>query len=360
MKHVCQLLVGMAFLEQAFTCAHSQEAQAKSATQRALNSLIQKERQISSVKAKGVETVLSSQHYRSRLQEDLKHLKLRGQVNVKDSSTTWYLVALKKNKELYASINKSNMSKSESIDKIKHQDFLNNNRFIFDGKETYAYVENQNGSTQINIQPNKMIQNSLTLYRDVPFEGFSLHDAIKSEKYKYVGSDADPQFGKLDKYRGESTSGTIDFWLASEKDFLVVKGEMRSPKSLLKFRVDEIANISGQWLPVKYAQESYQIKEQKPLLERTRQMALTEMSINDVGDEFFNIKMQPGYHVKYSPTNEYWRVGQNGEKINIDLSANKKSTMSWGWLYMASVTSLLVLTVLGYVRWKSKQWSKAV
>ena len=69
-----------------------------------------------------------------------------------------------------------------------------------------------------------------------------------------------------------------------------------------------------------------------------------------------SVKSRVGDHEWNQKDNTGYKIGVNNEKIFIDNNeANNPKKLAPGWLFMASVTSLLVLTVLAYVRWKSKQ-----
>ena len=59
-------------------------------------------------------------------------------------------------------------------------------------------------------------------------------------------------------------------------------------------------------------------------------------------------------------TGKYYRVTPEGDKILMPMNHPVSGQVAFGWLYVVSVSSLLIVTVAGYVRWKRLQLLKSV
>ncbi len=71
---------------------------------------------------------------------------------------------------------------------------------------------------------------------------------------------------------------------------------------------------------------------------------VTRFELNNVPDSLFTPQLRTGYRLQDTATREFWRIGPGGEKIFMDTtSKDEKSSMSFGWLFMASTTALLLL-----------------
>ena len=97
----------------------------------------------------------------------------------------------------------------------------------------------------------------------------------------------------------------------------------------------------------------YSIENGKRVLLLENQLRVTKFEINNVPDSAFNPNLQPGTYVKDGETNQYWEIGLHGERKYIDIGANNgTSNIFLNWLFVLSITVLLLLGMGALLRWR--------
>ena len=194
----------------------------------------------------------------------------------------------------------------------------------------------------------------------VPIDAIS---AIEKYGFKYIGSCQDKYFGEEQIFAGRvpNSDARLDFRLAPNFGYRVVdskeydtNGSIRNDTSIVKMSLTD-----GQWLPDETEKRYYSNESGITKIEQVKTYRYLNKSMNDVSDEQIAVSLASGDHMKDLPTNLTYLIGANSEKILLDTpNSNTLSKLWLGWLYMASVTTLLVLTVGAYIRWKRNQLSK--
>ena len=194
--------------------------------------------------------------------------------------------------------------------------------------------------------------------------GITPTEAITKLGFQYVREESNPKYGKVYVFEGKTLQypSTIAFDIAPEFGFRIVHSVMTSPKGekLREYHAVTISKVQGYWLPEESEYDTY-----VPLLKTNPSIVKTyrfmNRTVNDVTDDFLGVKLDPGDYKWDEKTNSTWKAGAKGEMIYQDYSVkNSPKTTTSGWLYMATVGTLLVLTIGAYIWWKRNQLSKYV
>ncbi len=195
-------------------------------------------------------------------------------------------------------------------------------------------------------------------------------DILRSGHYRLHGTEHHPNFGTLYRFSMEKKRGILSrvtgqngvekqirFWLAPKYGFLAVRSdtETKSPAGhqRLVYRMARAERRGSVWFPVAGSKEWYSIKGNKETLLSKYQLTVNRFELNKVPDSLFRPQLQAGYHINESETQRFWKVGANGEWIRLQPPARKNpSAMPIGWLFIASLSSLLVLAVGAFLRWR--------
>ena len=241
---------------------------------------------------------------------------------------------------------------------------------IFDGKDGYTML----GSTY-SSHDKKIVQGNIEHWAANYFSPLDLGykadthwlaEELKSGMFRYVDASEDPAFGTLLHFTGEEHSGNqYSVWVAPQFGYLAVRVRddiaMHGVKRALVCETKQIVHKGEVWFPVQGLTRVLDTKDGSETLISEEMLTVTALKLNEVPDSLFVPDIPVGAAMKDGATNLYWRVGANGERIYVDITGKGNATnYLTGWLFMASITSLLVLTVLAYVRWKRKQWAKQV
>ena len=241
---------------------------------------------------------------------------------------------------------------------------------IFDGKDGYTMLGSKYSS-----HDKRIVQGNIEHWASNYFSPLDLGykadthwlaEELKSGMFRYVDASEDPAFGTLLHFTGEEHSGNqYSVWVAPQFGYLAVRVRddiaMHGVKRALVCETKQIIHKGDVWFPMQGLTRVLDTKDGSETLISEEMLTVTALKLNEVPDSLFVPDIPVGAAMKDGATNLYWRVGANGERIYVDITGKGNATnYLTGWLFMASITSLLVLTVLAYVRWKRKQWAKQV
>lgn len=243
---------------------------------------------------------------------------------------------------------------------------------IFDGKDGYTML-----GSKYTGRSKKIVQGNIEHWASTDFSPLDigyradthwLAETLRSGKFHYVDASEDPAFGTLLHFLGEEHSGEqYSIWVAPQFGYLAVRVRddiaMRGLKRAQVFETKQIVHKGDVWFPMQGSMRYLDTKDGGEMLVAEQTLTVTDLKLNEVPDSRFVPDIPVGAAMKDGETNLYWIVEANGGRRYVDISGagkGKATNYSTGWLFMASVTSMLVLTVLAYVRWKRKQWAKQV
>ena len=178
------------------------------------------------------------------------------------------------------------------------------------------------------------------------------------QNFIVVGNEPDARFGTLVHLRSNDNANH-ELWIAPDRSFLIVKEVAREYQYTKITELLDAELVKGIWMPKEILFKNYsnQLDENSVIQKNT--IYYDRVTINDVPDNLFDVKFEVGDRVSDMLTGAWWKIGKGGERLyESDDSKSRQRTMPFGWLYMASVTTLLLLTVAAYVRWKRKPWTK--
>jgi hypothetical protein len=82
---------------------------------------------------------------------------------------------------------------------------------------------------------------------------------------------------------------------------------------------------------------------------------VTGLDLNRVPDSVFQPRLAPGTLLKESESDQHWRIGPRGEWVAYQPPGRGDSgRMPIGWLFMVSLTSLLIAAMGVILRWRRR------
>ena len=176
----------------------------------------------------------------------------------------------------------------------------------------------------------------------------------------------DPKFGKLLEYYGKCSElrGDVEFALAPDFGYEAVivtltTGDKISKRHSVKYMINELTNIQGVWLPREYEEIVTNIDTKELVMHKTYRF--NNLSVSEITNDMLNIKLASGDYVWQEATKATYKMSPSGELVYEDVTGRDNVKFMWpSWLYIASVSTLLVAVTGAYINWKRKQLSKQV
>ena len=304
-----------------------------------------------SAKTSGLYTVTLSDKEKHLIAQDVKSLH----PNLKSSS-----ILNTANYFRFEASFKGNKSKTTQL---QGTDTRNVHLTLYDGTQRYDSTYNEgykSGRHSIVVWSQGTSYHFLSLYGFQDWHTNRLpSELIRSGQYRFDHSERDTNYGTVSCFSYQHDGQPAKVWLAPQRDGLIVRDEYEEGKNKVTFEISDMQQWKGAWAPKQVTQLIY--SKQDGSLSTKIDIGFDEMRLNELHEDDFVYKFKPGYEFTDAPTNVFWHLGPHNEKIYDDRTVQRHlATMELGWLYMASVTTLLVLTVGAYVRWKQKQWAKQV
>ncbi len=322
--------------------------------------------QIHSWKATGVLSEKVSQRSRNEVYQRVSNLMKK----YKPSETTshhfsfdhpkLFFVALKGESSLYAEANLS-VAQKDSVLPPSSAATLENIRkggscTVTNKGKTYEVLADVKNNYRMSLVQSSPLWGATEGFY-VDRIGITPSEAILQRGFRFVREGTDPKFGRVFIFQGThpEVAGNITFSLAPEFGYRVVSTTFTNPhgKIMRSHNVTSLVKVNGHWLPSEAVDTLFSDDPSitEPDLIKTYKFA--HQTVNDVPDEVLEAKLAPGDYEWDEKTKATYKVGANGERIFQDLqSANTAKRMWPGWLFMVSVSTLLAVTVAGYVRWK--------
>ena len=233
--------------------------------------------------------------------------------------------------------------------------------YVHNRKENYTVEGEPRDITFKRMTANTVLPpNSISFY--VPSTGLTPQEAIVDHGFRFLREDTNPKFGKVLVFHGEhpmpQLAYPITFHLAPAFGYRVVYATMEQPKEQTRsvWTVNSLVNIHGYWLPEASEESLQSTKAGVTEPELVTTYKFFNHSVNDVTDAMLEITPKSGDYEWHQKNNTSYKVGANGERIFLNTDPTNSAKAMWpGWLFTASLTSLLVLTIVAYVRWKQQQ-----
>ncbi|GEM_PF-6805372 len=236
----------------------------------------------------------------------------------------------------------------------------------YDGQTTHLEYSNPTGSNFVASRGRMIPEPTYIMGLSLPGTGKTLREALTSATFREETKD--PDWGTLlaydiekeirDKLAMNLGVSTMQVWVAPERDYLParIQLDVSNPLRRMEFRISRVSRVDNRWVPQEFILIDSLSDGTRLAAGKTTTSRITAHQVGNIPADTVRVQMAPGSRLTDSATTASWRVGSNGEKMYIDKqNPQAQRTMFSGWIYIASVTTLLVLTVLGYVRWKSKQ-----
>lgn len=176
-------------------------------------------------------------------------------------------------------------------------------------------------------------------------------DLLKNNDFQLTGTENDPQFGTLYRVAGVARKGqpypySLTFWFAPQYGFLAVRTEAQPSDGQgmkLIYRTTDLVKQGDLWFAKSGVREAYIMGTNDVGVRYT--MNVSEIQINTVSDGVFNPTLAAGGKLYDQDANIVYRIGPQGEKV-VDrrfANNNQNQRMLFGWLFMASLATLVLL-----------------
>ncbi len=242
-----------------------------------------------------------------------------------------------------------------------------------DGNEYIDILDGAKRTSVFTAANNQVKKSQVSVGYNTPF-GFTplriglmfgnmwMDEHLSKSGLQYVGPENDPDFGLVHHVMSRENNTEFHHFLSPKYDWLNIRteyGDVRSNNRFF-FKVNKVERHANHWLPVSSVMK-YGDKNTNGIPAKY-QVDMTDVAYNfePVDDSHFKVELSRGTLI--GKEQKIYRVGpDNTQQLVVDKSDNKPQNHAdlWGWLYMASVTTLLVLTVGAYLKWKRKQLSRS-
>ena len=183
-------------------------------------------------------------------------------------------------------------------------------------------------------------------------------ELLSSGRYHVVGERSTAKFGRVIEIEGKKDNDTtIRFSVAPERSCRIVESQSIHDGRTIQTTLGNVVKVDGVWVPSEIVRV---ITHKDTAVPSTETWTFDKVSVNDVKQSDVQFHPTIGDH-NHNLDNEQhsYTIGDNQRKY-VEQTVQSPYDLAKGWLYMASVSTLLVLTVAGYVKWKRKQLSKQV
>lgn len=196
-------------------------------------------------------------------------------------------------------------------------------------------------------------------------------DVLREGSFTVGTSTPDSQWGLLQEVSEEKqdSNGTLltRLWFAPKHGYLVVRSERKliqsfggkEIRSQIDFNLERVEKRGAILFPIQGTMSDYQFEDGQKKLLSSHNLIVNQFELNKAPDNLFRIAFMPGTRITDVDTKEYFRIGLNGERIPIDITGNARTNnRTMGWLFMVSLSTLLVL-FMG-VLWRRQQKQRKV
>ncbi len=244
-------------------------------------------------------------------------------------------------------------------------------RNIYDGKQSY-FTEQPKSGTE-NLRPalwtpmagRSTMQGAIDRMYYIGLQNIS--DIIRSHSYTSITNSSSPEFGPLvgidlDTKRvtpsdpDPDTKLHID--LAPAYGYAIVHQRYDGNDGYAEQGITKFSKVNGVFLPIaaenrQYTSNKVYSADGRMIPFRFETTHFTHTNLNHVPDSLFVVKMKTGDIVQDN-TSRY-RVGANGERIlEWGDASTRPRKMLFGWLFMASLATLLLLGIGFLVRYQRR------
>ena len=234
-------------------------------------------------------------------------------------------------------------------------------RRIVMGKDLYNVMSLAGG----NVAHEGVVKPTILELRDmgrrIPGSDMSLEKELKYRDFKFIDQTFDPKWNHLANLQGTwnefGSTNTIKVSLAMDRNFLIVNSEKIVNGRIFKFQIDKMDSFEGQWIPTLCQSSVRDVSKKTDVM--NDKYEISNIKIGGLSPAQWK-KTLTFSKVFDGRTGNNYRVSANGERILVEKvgDLNYNSSFPWNWIYMASVASLLILSVGAYINWKRKQLSK--
>lgn len=253
---------------------------------------------------------------------------------------------------------------------------------VYDGKHNHMVTNMQVVSGKIVPEGDDQTRDTMTNRAERPLpnpldfgyrdETYWIGDVLSIGQFKVDGTEQDAQFGPLIRVEGqyydqqEKLNQQVSFWFAQNFGFLSVRTVVGDAQTKTIYQVDQLKNVHGLWFAVAAHRDMAYTGPTFSLHSDANQFAhysllVSNVQVNMVPDSLFNVKLTPGGQLYDEDGYVVYKIGPSGERIvNHAFDAVLRGdpyARTKGWLFVASLTSILLLGLGAFVKWRRRNAS---
>jgi len=239
------------------------------------------------------------------------------------------------------------------------------NKEVSDDKNTINSTTYQDGNRDVSWYPKRSsvgeIQRFWFYYpfANAPLSDKKISELMAGSLFAYAGQQTSPVYGKLAQYHHSYKQGNfttqVTLSFALERNYALVSAETNDTKNRTLYQVLKLEKSGEHYFPQSFSKVWNALNNEETTPIEKDEYTVSRFEFGKVDRHLFEASLKSGDNVLDMSSNLHWTEGKNGERIYRQGFADQQGMVSWGWLYTASVTTLLILTILGYIRWKRQQ-----
>jgi hypothetical protein len=188
-------------------------------------------------------------------------------------------------------------------------------------------------------------------------------DLLQAGTFQLLGIEesARSRFGTLCLVRGVLNDDEITFWFAPKFGFIAVRTEVR-PTSEKGYRstyeIMELLRVNDLWFAKKAVRKMSFYPSGK--LHLRYKINVDDVTLNSVPDATFELNLPPRRTLYDQDKDVRYIIGANGEQSEDQVYTNSRRfslSLMRNWLFIASLTSLLILGMRATVQWHQRHRS---
>ncbi len=241
---------------------------------------------------------------------------------------------------------------------------------LFDGKSTYRvwyYRDPDTGPPRVEAAT-KTGRQVGTLPHVLSFgyqvEGMQtpwIGDLLQRNAFQLLGTEESAKFGSLCRVRGVSNDHEITFWFAPRYGFLAVRTEVRPRNGKgygETYEIMELKRASDLWFAQRAVRKAFFFPAGD--LDSRYVINVGDIALNSVPDSVFKLNLPAGHKIYDQDKDVLYTLGAAGEKTEDQTYTNSRRfslALMKNWLFIASLTSLLVLCMRASIQWQQRRMS---
>lgn len=200
-------------------------------------------------------------------------------------------------------------------------------------------------------------------------EGDWICDVLQPS-FKMVSISDDIENGKLYEYLGQYRNTPLRLIFAPKYNYACIKAEWKSSATrTIIFEAANFINDRGLWFAQTGSMRTIDTQKNGVKLPAGQSVIFSDYQINNarltlanqLSEATFQVRLAKGSQVFDQDRRTVYKVGENNEKFEdkemVRLMKLNRLPMAIGWLFIGSMTTLLLLGLAAFIRWRRRDSS---